>query len=557
MEFRSADDSGLVYRVVLTPPIRSLPPLEFDLNEFCQGTSASKRYAHDIFYFNNLFLQSLGRKRAKQIYECYAYLHERLINQLSIPDLHKEITSGIEQLFETIEFYELKSFLDQHDIQYNRDKIKDEYSKTPISMRYSQTKSFERQTYTRSSYLELIAMSVYLRFLAPVWGQYLRRISQEHHHRPYREFIALRMISNTRIYESEPMEKLSHFIEESLKSNRRTNIPEGLQYIPYIRQGLSSEDIPTWLLAQAIMKRLLFEPLSDPEQNLVMKIHTLLNNFSRQQSPKSLPNIQSKSKNQPFAGDDDDEGEKSHIEAYKVKESIPAGDFIAYSIFAEDPHRLIMRLSAGDLNQQNYDPNLLAAFVDQSQRGQRLNFDKAQLTMIKWVAGTIIPPSIIENLKKRSLLNVIAACQTLLFQWGYHDFAAMLLAQPTREPIADQLVNRQIKKEYFDSFTRYYPSYPREGAAKAGQQRRQNMAWIGVEQMATYLSKWEWVTFNDESLLTNCQYLHKQQSHNVIAFGGDFKVQLSQLALDLHNQQRLAKEQRQRMIHAMISQNQI
>ena len=546
LHFHTPDPTGLPYQIEL---YRSKSErVEFDISKLFNRNPSFN--VGELFAYNNDFFASIDAKRTKRIFDLYAHAHDRLLNQLNVDQLHEEIASAIEALLTEIPFDEMCQFMRGYTIEYDRNRIKDDYASTPISRRFSHIRNFERQTYTRSAYLELIYLAAYLRFLAPIWGQYMRRIEDEHPYKSYREFVAFRLLSNAPVYESRPMEGLFAFVEENLRSTAGQSHQIGIQYLPYIRQGLSGSDIPVFLTAQAVFKALLQEPLSGPDNNLTVKIFRRVNQFGNKSrdgkgGSNSLPNIHPKSKNQ-FSGDDDDDGEKSHVEQFKVKESIPAGDLIAYSIFCEHPPRLLARLKGPDeAVEQTHAYQILGQLQLQAQQTQQFAPLPVQLTLIKWLVGTIIPPPIIENLSKKSLLNVLAVCQALLFEWRYDDFAAILLASPTRDPVDDQLVKRQITSDHFRYFEQLYPMYPSDAQGKSSQQRRQNMAWIGVEELANQLTRNEWVPLNDRSLLGGCRYLYDHQTHQLISFGGDFKVQIGQLVLDLIEQQRQILQKRQ------------
>lgn len=472
-----------------------------------------------IFSDLNNYFAHLPFERQQRIFEAYENAHNQLE---TIPDqsmLHLHLTGTVKWLYQLIDFEELGNYIYHYGHYYIPPSIKDEYEELEISNRGVDRRE---TTYLRSDYLELIKLIIYLRPLVPIWGEYLKLMSQRN---AFREYQAFSLVSTSPVMNIEAMQGLKRFIEGTVdkisqgQGGRGSKIP----HVSAALSGLGSAEFPDWFLSMVVIRKLSIIDVSAirDQGNIVSTIYsyidTTLNKlYNRFSGPVASKNTST----------DEGEEEVPFVETYKIKQALSDGDLMVLSIFTEDPHSMARRV----------DPHLETWRLEKSLQATMamgdVRLSKGQLTLLAWSLSKVLPPRSVENIRKEGLFNGIAVAQASLWRRGHYDIAKLLTATEFLDEdgvlIGGSEANRRIPRDLVERFNRYYPHLNERADRDRG--RQANPAIKAIEIVTTDLIRCSWLVYAPPELINEGTPL---DWNNSLEVPGDIRVQLARLLLDI------------------------
>lgn len=356
---------------------------------------------------------------------------------------------------------------------------------TPTSFMDAYTPNEDRpstreKTYTKPDYQQLVTLALALRIMIPIWGEFIHRTKGETGTN-FKEFHAYRLLSQTKLVHSAPMEKLKTYVENNIKSDR--------SMASAILVGVGSEDYPEWLLALVLVRRLCVGDISgfDPMTNLVTFIYNFI---IYKVSGNTSTSFGEMIRNKEFeSGDSSNEHNASRIENYKIKQESPIGDMVILEHYMEDPVQVARQLKA------DMDMGLLQQFIQAAEQLQNEQLWEGQIFLAQWVLSPVLSPRGIPHLSKKKTITALAIAQTWLWERGHFELACLISAIASNSHDQVHLSGgdgrARIPKEMMEELNRLYP-FTKVSSAKQ-RTKPTNAAVQAIDSVASMLGQRDWI----------------------------------------------------------------
>lgn len=372
--------------------------------------------------------------------------------------IYKNVYRGFDQIFSSDELYaHLKNCIIGLMQYHPLDRLElwismDPSIVIPIDMKDSFVESIDSnntrdKTYTRKDYIQLLALSLFLRTLIPIWGEYINSTRKESG-MDRKEYMALQLLSNTGLLESEAMEKLKLYTNQITKEKHRN--PEK------ILDSISSWDMGFWLLALVCVRRLCVSDLTWNPENPKAHIVTLVYKFLYQ---KVFNNTESDStvKMKVFSDNSSgsDQNKRSIMESYRKRTELSLGEREEIEFAYEDVYGIAERLAPG-ITKEAVDSCLQSVRVLSRER-----LGDPQLVMMSWVFKDVLIPKSVFYASKENSLRALGVLEAVLWHWGHKYLAVvasshMILGQ--EEMVIAPIDSRgQINIDLQHEIQRLYP----------------------------------------------------------------------------------------------------
>lgn len=367
----------------------------------------------DLFTEANEFIATLSDDDQLRLYECYARLENVFQDFMLQPGgrtggtLEKMLREEVDRIFEIVKFEDLRNYIVWNTKLKLPPELFDDY-RTSDKI----TPLYKEKTYLLHEYIDLLAMTLGLRFMIPIWGPYLP-IVQEEEGKHMKEYEAYRLLSTSRLFQCPAFDRLEVYIRANLETEDE-NIAPRFAF-------LSTEEIPTYLIAISAVRKLSIAPLSVEEEKRHHLMRIVFNYAMNRhdQLPQQLGmNIVAKSPGE--SGIDDN---SSVLCIHKMKENISRGDL-----------EIIQTYLANYLQAARYiEPDIDEARVELCVK-QCLELEirprLAQKFLAAWVMSPVIVGSVVEIYDRHHLMTLIGVAQAILWTWGFEELAILLTASP-------------------------------------------------------------------------------------------------------------------------------
>jgi hypothetical protein len=480
-----------------------------------------------VFELINGYWSSLPSSRQDKIFRIYGKARQCLDDIIDPNQQHIALTSVVKALYDEMPFDEIQYWARTHGNIRVPPSIKSNYSELEISDRNQVGQNYQAKTYLRDDYLELVNMALLMKPMIPIWAEYGRLLEQVSNTNSFREYRAMSLLNNSKAVGTEPMERLRRYVETA-SLDARTAMSAALG-------GIGSSELPDWLMSMVIIRKLVIIELSSYEDsnNIVSVVYHHVRNTIKSVDRKFSGRIRDK----PRPRNEDDDENKSIIETYKIKQEISDGDLMVLSIYTEQTLAMTRQLSP-DIPEKLVDRCLSTIREIEHQQPT-----EGQLTLLRWILSSVIPPRSIDNISKPSLMSCFAAAQATLWYHQQPDLALLLTAHETRDSqgylIGGIESRSRIPKEFVDRFVELYPHYQEKGAKE--RERQTNVACRAIDNITKDFVKCNWVVHAPKELINMGTAIDDSK---VMTAPSDIKTQLSVLVLRLAEAQELLQEQR-------------
>lgn len=432
-------------------------------------------------YFNHLPASSRF-----QIWTIYQKIHKTFEDVYERQRLAAQLIELVKELYEVITLEGIEWYVGVHsNVKFPPDStlltVHDRYDPNP------------GRTYLKRDYYQIIYMMIALRPMIPIWGEYMR-LAKNDSGTEYKEYAAMRLLSQSKLMVSEPMERLLLYVETSIRVGAQ-------QSNAHIISGLGSEETAEWLLAMVAIRRVSVGEIdaSETSGNIITNIYGFVTNTLKDFDRKFGGSIRDKN---PEDASSDEEG--SIMESYKVKQDLSAGDVELYSVYTEDALRMAVRTEP-TLDVTKFERCLSHIQPD-------MDIQKHHLTLTQWVMQFVLPPTAIPCLTKPALLRTIAAAQSVLWEWGFVDIAALMTASPTPydEDEAMSIDGRaRIPTDLMEHLMRLYPHLD-QSDKNSTSDRKNNYASQAIAALTKELTHHTWNYCAPMEIIAQCQNVDSQ-----------------------------------------------
>lgn len=204
----------------------------------------------------NRYFASLSRSDQEEIFNVYQEIRDALDNVRSRERLTSRLKAGVARLYDTIDVDKMFNWLSIHlDIQAGE-----------VNENYSGDDGPRELTYIRSEYKGLVRLGMVLKPLLPIIGEYMAAIAKDVG-TAYKEYRAMDLI-DARIMARDEWQRLAVYVEVNSSYSRKTTSA--------VYGALSTEELPEWLLAFAVIRKVLLIDPGDFSEHIVRKMYNYL-----------------------------------------------------------------------------------------------------------------------------------------------------------------------------------------------------------------------------------------------------------------------------------------
>lgn len=478
------------------------------------GSKAQVNLTDDmVFREINSFLQTLPEERQKAIWDAYVDIYQLFEANFDPMAIQGRMQANIKRIYDQIPYEEL----------YEWAKFSS-HIRLPIGLKaeYGDNDPVEL-TYLRQDYFELAVLAIASRPMVPIWGEYIPRIKDDAGTN-FKEYFAVKLLYRTYITSCQPYQRLRVYIEASIGSKSKQG-----NLFSAVLAGLSSAEIPDWLLASTLVRRTSVVPISAESEgpNIITDVYQYVSNtlrspghrrFSGPISPKQVRK------------DEKADQQESLAESYKIKQEVSDGDVVMANIFTQNTVGIAQAMDP------TVDLEKLRVCEESIQVLENQPIMQHQLVLTQWVLAAAISMRYIPLLAKPALLRAMAVAQALLWHWGFNDLASLLTAREVKQDqdefISSQETWSKIPKELMEKLVAIYP-YPYPVKGKNVTPRQANPGSRAVDGLYELIYGSDWYLYAPRALVAVTNRIPGMRKMYVPT---DIRIQLANLLIHLYQQ---------------------
>jgi len=465
-----------------------------------------------VFREINAFIATLSGARQQKIWDAYVEIYELFNSKYEMISLTNRLQNAVAKIYAEIPYEELYQWAETSPLIHIPRNIKTSYGENdPVDM-----------TYLRQDYFDLAVLAIASRPMVPIWGEYIPRIKDDVDN-TFKEDVAVKLLNKTYIPHCPPYQRLLRFIEVSI-----TNRAKEATLFSAMLAGLSSSNMPEWLLANTLVRRTSMVPIStsDDGPNLITDVYGYVDTtlrspghrrFSGPITPKRIKK------------DDKTEQQESLAESYKIKQEVSDGDVAMANFYIRQTVSIFEDMDPAA------DPVKLEACSGAVNVLENQDIHHFQKTLVQWVLCPVLFPRYIPLLTKPALLDAISLTQALLWQWGFVDLAALLTAKELKQ--GDEFVSPQESRSKIpaDLMAQLSVIYPNTHSTKEKQStpRLTNPGVRSIDAAYTLIASSDWLLQAPAELQALTSKVHGSRKMYVPT---DIRIQLAQLLIHLYHQ---------------------
>lgn len=379
--------------------------------------------------------------------------------------------------------------------------------------------NIKEKTYTREDYTNLIAYSLLLRFVAPVWGEIMNRLSS-YFGKTAKETYALELLAHTELMGCEAQYRLEEYID---------SIKEEFNEVNVIVTGGTPDDYIRHVLSFIVLKKLALGDISckDTNYNLIKDIYYQFKNKLKIVTTYGSDNDGIQIKKQPSDYDGDENNSQSILDTSSSRVKFPMEELVFLKRCIKDHDRLISVICP-DLPMEIYRESMDNLFALRNMNNELRQYIKpiqdCQINIVKWILDDAINVDILDYLKLDEIIDVIGLVRAILWYKGFKDLAIIVsaISVPISENIAfiPSFSRRNISVDIMDKLNNIFPY---TGDTKSEKRNMSPVYCIDLIEKSIDDFGWEitipesWLKEIDENLIKHNQYVPSNNLRNIIA----------------------------------------
>lgn len=451
-----------------------------------------------VFDTINAYWEQLPAERQNNIWRIYQQIHETFQRGRDFTQLNQLLRHLVVELYNQMPYQELDYWVKYKagvhipaniPAEYNprttsrigaQVRVGDDDPDRPIVLPPVEMNYPKELTYLKADYLELAVLAVALRPMIPIWGEYIRQISN-YVGSNFKEYEAMDLLHDTYFHEMPSWKRLEMYMQHVVQTQQ--NISHAM-----IADGLGTAMQPYWLLAGCIVRRVLFGNITSDDEKA-----SIIANVSRYVSSttKSIDTYfggKINKKNPPMEVNEEDNS--SLADMIKIKTEISGADQETLNHYAISP----------TIRWDKIDPTLPVELINRCHEYlQNMAFEEIhdhQYYLISWVCSPILSPRAIPLLGKAELIRLMAIAQAVLWHWGFLDLAGTVSVIRRRDASSSSMLwgnesRSRIPKDLVDELERILPHY-RQQKGKDKTVRHLNVGYRAIDLWCGMLERYEW-----------------------------------------------------------------
>lgn len=457
--------------------------LEWAISAF-KRTRMSK--IDDVFRDLNGYLAKLSEDKLDRLWSIYSKINEWFRNgDVDTADYSTtRLKQAVNELYDVIDLNDIDHYIKFHGTVSYPNNLKEVYGPEDTN---------KDRTYLKHDYHGLVVLTCALRAMLPIWAEYIK-IAENQCNNLFKEYVSMRLITESRVMVSEPMQRLIRYIDGTLNPPDRK--PQELSNSATLF-SMATTEIPDWLLAMVVIRRLAIGEIdADQEKgSLISNIHRFLT-----QQLDDIENAHGPLKSK-FPERDESGDEQSKTEEYKVKQQVTAGDLAAICVYVENPYTFVYHI----------DPSVPLDIIDacyaQVDSICNQKIVPCQITVCQWMVARNIAPQALPSLNKRAVAQIMAGVQAVMIHWGFTELALMICGEWETSSVYSQTGHNRMSPKLIAEFNEMYPYVSADVSAN----RSANPAYVAIQAVAKLFSTGTWrVNFLPVMDKEVAKLLHKQ-----------------------------------------------
>lgn len=378
--------------------------IEFHDNTFaeCPGGAWSRVSAimvNDIFATINKYWSTLPMNKVLDFENIYKQIMECFNDRTDAHVLNPKLKPLCEQLLRLFDWNYFKLWCVNHGGLRMDNGIKESLD----------DKDKEGLTYYTEDYKDLLVLSVMLKSILPVWGAYhdelTDSIGKYHIH-----IAALDLIRSEYFNNLPPLVKLESYIE-AFTEIKITKAGYSLL------SGIGGEEVPSFLLALALIKKVVIFNVQDGSASIVKNVYHLLTERCKEITrfkPNEKKDI------------DSEGGDLSIADRYKIVQRIPPAVSEMLSFYGSDFRRVA----------RDIDPTIPDVLIEKY-AGVKPDLDikEFHLPILSFVCVRVMKGRSLRIIPYGVFLNMIKASAAALDHWGFLEIAELITSTPSPKDI--------------------------------------------------------------------------------------------------------------------------
>lgn len=460
-----------------------------------------------LFENINNYFSSLKKYEQDAIWDIYKKTYVAMEEISDSVRLHQHLQGLMKKLFDIVTFDSVKKWTLGYGEVVLPDDLKNDYSPEDTTQR------IRNRTYLRDDYYNLAIFSIQLKTMVPMFGEYIRRVNKEVGTK-FKESQSLNLLAKTELVASDPFKRLLTYIEASIEGEEVRNSA--------ILSGLGTSELPYWLLSRVIIRKVAVSEVNMGENIISNIYHSVTQQIT--QLDKTF-NGRINSKREPDRGSEEDK--TSFIENYKINQELSDGDLVMLSVYADNISNMVNKIDP------TVPKNFIASSTQLARAAGEIQISQHQLVLAQWILSKAIPPRGIPLLNKRSLLNAMAATQSILWNWELYELALLMFVEPVKSSgYGANITATRLSRKYVDMFLEVYPYY-QKATVRDDNLRQTNVACKAIDTVALPLIQSEWNYWAPNELLEKLNLSSGDNKPYVVS--AEIKHNLAELLIKLNN----------------------
>ena len=458
----------------------------------------------------NLLVQKLPKEHQDALWSLYKEARE-ILNQVTEPTvLFSELSRIVAGIYDIVDYETVRRYVYvSGNVQFPRN-LKTSYGDGDIVER----------TYLKDDYIGMVILALGMRFMVPIWGEHLGIVA-DRTGSEYKEKSVYDLIKRSNLYHWQPLERLTLYVEATvgdLDSSLST-----------LLGGLSSVEIPRYMLALGVVRKLAVGPISayTEEDNLIRSFYNFVDGNSKRLDVRFAGNIAPKKPLREGADDDN----SSVWDMYKINQGVSDGDKVLIEVFTEDVETML-----GRVHPEMEDLEKLDACLSVMNELHDIDVEYHHVVFTQWILAKAIPPKGVQSLNKKSLLRCMAVTQAVLWDWGFHELALLMGAQRVKNDRSEMFIGldgrNKVHRDYVEALNEHYPHYRRR-SRKVDPNKRENIAIKAIDTVCDSFVRDEWRINAPKALMKAHGHTYNTR---VMTVSGDIKNQMAKLILRINQQ---------------------
>lgn len=419
-----------------------------------------------IFSQFNQYLETLPDPIQAQIFDVYHQTHAHANSIVNLDRLHEKLNPLIVQYYQLLDIDRLRQWMYLH--------IELFYIPEDLKVDYHEDMGPRGSTYTREQYKGLIFLALLFQGMMPIFGEYIR-MRRNDLNSDMREYIAMSLLRGTGILQIPEIDRLREYAN--------TNSEYGKLSATALHGGLGAVELPEWLLALIVVRRLAVAEVGPFGVNLCSDIFKFLKNrLVSLDKKKHVVRDKHHSKSKKH-----EEDNTSLAEDYKIKQEVPDSDpILCRNYVRELPYEAALSIDS------TVSIELVKACLVHV-RKIPLEIRDHHVRLCALLMDAVMSPRVLRCLYEQEMRNVIGICQAILYHQGHHYFAHILTANfDNNDEVMTLTAPSRLSKASSEMLMPQYPNYQTRNP-KRDRDKMENEAVKFIDLVVKDLERFRWI----------------------------------------------------------------